>query len=265
MKFTANLSLMYTELPFLQRFAAASQDGFRAVEIQFPYDTPICDIQRALRDNQLRCVLINVPAGDLMAGGEGLAAVPGKRAEYAAAMVECLAYARALKVACVNVLPGRCDDENKRVFYLDTFKKNLIKTADSLAPFHITTTFEAINTRDMPDFLIHTADQMLDIINELQHPHIKAQFDIYHMSLMGCKVCEFIESNADKIGHIQFADIPQRGEPGSGDLDFSVIFRCIETSGYQGWIGAEYKPTTDTSATLGWMQMVPASAHVVSG
>ncbi|WP_430459502.1 hydroxypyruvate isomerase family protein [Thalassolituus sp. LLYu03] len=264
MKLTANLSLMYTEMPFLQRFKAASNDGFSAVEIQFPYDTPIDQIQQALRDNNLRCVLINVPAGDLMQGGEGLAAVPAKMAEYAAAMVECLAYARALKVSCVNVLPGRCNDENKRVFYLDTFKKNLVKTADSLAPFGITTTFEAINTRDMPNFLIHSAQQMADIVTELNHPAIKAQFDVYHMSLMGCDVCRFIDQNADKIGHIQFADIPNRGEPGSGKLDFPHIFRCIETSGYKGWVGAEYRPTIRTSQTLQWKRDLAAAVALCS-
>ncbi len=264
MKLTANLSMMYTELPFLKRFKAAHDDGFSAVEIQFPYDTPISDIQQALKENNLRCVLINVPAGDLMQGGEGLAAVPGKAAEYAAAMVECLAYARALKVSCVNVLPGRCSDENKRVFYLDTFKKNLVKTADNLAPFGITTTFEAINTRDMPDFLVSTADQMLAIVEELNHPAIKAQFDVYHMALMGCQICSFIDDNADKIGHIQFADIPQRGEPGSGTLDFTTIFRCIETSGYCGWVGAEYKPTRRTSMTMQWKRDLADNVELCS-
>ncbi len=264
MKLTANLSLMYTELPFLQRFAAAHHDGFGAVEIQFPYDTPIEHIQQALSEHNLRCILINVPAGDLMEGGEGLAAVPGKTAEYAAAMVECLYYARALKVSCVNVLPGRCNDENKRVFYLDTFKKNLLKTAESLAPFGITTTFEAINTRDMPGFLISSGQQMLDIIAELNHPAIKAQFDIYHMALMGHNVCDFINLHAAKIGHIQFADIPKRGEPGSGTLDFPVIFRCIETSGYKGWVGAEYKPTRATSMTMQWKRDLAVNVALCS-
>lgn len=264
MKLTANLSLMYTELPFLQRFKAAHNDGFSAVEIQFPYDTPIDRIQHELRENHLRCVLINVPAGDLMQGGEGLASVPARMAEYAAAMVECLAYARALKVSCVNVLPGRCNDENKRVFYLDTFKKNLLKTAESLAPFGITTTFEAINTRDMPNFLISSAPQMIEIIEELKHPAIKAQFDIYHMALMGCEVCDFIDQNASRIGHIQFADIPNRGEPGSGTLDFAHIFRCIETSGYKGWVGAEYRPSARTSQTLQWKRDLAATVALCS-
>lgn len=257
MKLTANLSLMYTERPFLQRFAAARQDGFRAVEIQFPYDTPIDDIQRALRDNDQQCVLINVPAGDLMQGGEGLASVPGKQAEYAAALVECLAYARALKVQCVNVLPGRCSDENQKVFYLDTFKQNLAKTAQSLAPFGITTTFEAINTRDMPGFLIAFSKQMFDIIDELNMGDIvKAQYDVYHMALMGEDVCDVISRYSDYIGHIQFADVPHRHEPGSGTLDFAEIFQTIEMSGYRGWVGAEYKPSKATPKTLAWKNQI---------
>lgn len=253
MKLTANLSLMYTERPFIERFKAAREDGFLAVEIQFPYDTPISAIQQALLDNGQQCVLINVPAGDLMQGGRGLAAVPGKEAEYAAALVECLAYARGLNVSCVNVLPGRCPDENQRVFYLDTFKKNLMTTAKALSPFGITTTFEAINTRDMPGFLISSSAMMFDIIHELEMGEsIKAQYDIYHMALMGENVCQTITRHSDLIGHIQFADTPDRHEPGSGLLDFDEIFQTIETSGYQGWIGAEYKPSKATSATLKW-------------
>lgn len=188
-----------------------------------------------------------------MQGGEGLAAVPGKQAEYAASLVECLAYARALKVSCVNVLPGRCHDDRQRNCYLDTFKTNLVKTAETLAPFGITTTFEAINTRDMPGFLISSSQQMFDIMRQLDKADIiKAQFDVYHMAQMGEDVCDVITRNAEHIGHIQFADTPNRGEPGTGDLDFQAIFQAIETSGYKGWVGAEYKPTGLTSDTLGW-------------
>lgn len=253
MKLTANLSLMYTERPFLKRFEVARKDGFTAVEIQFPYDTPLTEVKQALNDAGQRCVLINVPAGDLMQGGEGLAAVPGKQAEYAASLVECLAYARALKVSCVNVLPGRCLHESQRAFYLDTFKQNLVKTAETLAPFGITTTFEAINTYDMPGFLISSSQHMFDIIQELDKPGIiKAQFDVYHMSMMGEDVCNVITRNAEHIGHIQFADAPGRQEPGTGNLNFDDIFHTIETSGYQGWMGAEYKPSKTTSTTLQW-------------
>ncbi len=254
MKLSANLSLLYTELPFLKRFTAARRDGFRAVEIQFPYDIPISDIRRALTDNQLKCVVINVPAGDLMEGGEGLACVPRKSAEYAAGVVECLSYARALGVPTVNVLPGRCKDPAQRGAYIATFRKNLLMTADSLSPFGITTTFEAINRFDMPDFLVCTGREMLAVMAELKHPGIKAQFDIYHMSRMGVDVVGFIKRNGKKIGHIQFADMPGRHEPGTGKIKFAELFATIDKSGYSGWVGAEYHPSKETPATLRWMR-----------
>ena len=254
MKLSANLSLLYSELPFLKRFTAARRDGFRAVEIQFPYDVPINDIRRALTDNQLECVLINVPAGDLMSGGEGLASVPRKTAEYAAAVVECLSYARALGVPTVNVLPGCCKDPALKDAYLETFRKNLLVTADSLSPFGITTTFEAINRFDMPDFLLCTGREMLAVLSDLKHPGVKAQFDVYHMARMGVDVAGFIKRNGGKIGHIQFADMPGRHEPGTGKLKFAEIFAAIDKSGYTGWAGAEYHPSKETSATLRWMR-----------
>ena len=254
MKFCANLTLLYNEVPFLERFALAAADGFSAVEIQFPYDTPIVEIQQQLKEHNLRCVLINVPAGDLMQGGEGLAAVPSKVAEYAAGLVECMAYARALKVEYVNVLAGRCYDNSKRAAYLNTFYQNLYKTAEAFAPFRIYTTFEAINTDDMPGFLISTTDDFLTTIKEVNHPYLKAQFDVYHMAKMGQNIEGFIQTHTDKIGHIQFADVPERGEPGSGELDFAKVFKTIMGSGYDGWMAAEYKPTTNTSDSLKWMK-----------
>ncbi len=260
MKLCANLTLLYTEVPFLERFALAAADGFTAVEIQFPYDTPIVAIQRELMAHKLRCVLINIPAGDLMQGGEGLAAVPARKAEFSAALVECMAYARALKVACVNVLPGRCLDDSKREEYLETLCHNLIKTADTLKHFGITTTFEAINTKDMPGFLISTTAQLLDVLKRVHHPHIKAQFDIYHMAVMEQDLLDFLAKHAKDIGHIQFADTPHRGQPGSGHLDFPLLFKAIDDSGYTGYVGAEYKPTRPTSRTLTWMRALATQA-----
>ncbi|HUH57092.1 MAG TPA: TIM barrel protein, partial [Pseudomonadales bacterium] len=245
MKFCANLTLLYNEVPFLERFALAAADGFKAIEIQFPYDTPIVQIQQQLLEHDLRCVLINVPAGDLMQGGEGLASVPAKTAEYTAGLVECISYALALKVEFVNVLAGRCLDEDKRVFYLDTFYKNLLKTAETFERFGIKTTFEAINTRDMPGFLISTTDHILTTLKEVNHPYLKAQFDVYHMALMAQDVEGFISEHAEYIGHIQFADIPDRGEPGSGKLNFPAVFKAIMASSYEGWMAAEYKPTME--------------------
>ena len=259
MKLCANITLLYPELPFIERFAAAAADGFKAVEIQFPYDTPLAVIQHELQQHNLRCVLINVPAGDLMQGGEGLAAVPERQAEFRAALEQCVEYARGLQVDCVNVLPGRCNDNSRRAQYLATLQSNLRLAAAALAPLGITTTFEAINTVDMPGFLIHSGQQMLDVLAELQQPAVKAQFDLYHMARMGVPLVEFIRANIGSIGHIQFADTPGRGEPGSGELDFAAVFAAITESGYSGWVGAEYRPSGPTSSTLGWMQRVPAA------
>lgn len=258
MKVCANITLLYPELPFIERFGAAAADGFNAVEIQFPYDTSLAAIQHELQQHQLRCVLINVPAGDLMQGGEGLAAVPERQAEFHAALEQCVEFARGLQVDCVNVLPGRCNDEHRRAEYLTTLKNSLQQAVAALAPLGITTTFEAINTFDMPGFLIHSGQQMLDVMDELQLPGLKAQFDVYHMARMGVPLVEFIRQHIGHIGHIQFADTPGRGEPGTGELDFAAVFAAITESGYSGWVGAEYRPTGPTSSTLGWLQLVPA-------
>lgn len=255
MKLAANVSMLFTELPLLERFCAAKSVGFNAVEIQFPYVEPIVDIKEQLKKHELECVLINVPAGDLMEGGEGLASVPGKEAEFAAALVECLSYVTALGVKCVNVLPGRCLDDSKRSLYLETFKRNLNTAAGMFKSLGVTVTFEAINTFDMPKFLIHSVEQMLDVIEETECDNIKMQFDIYHMARMeGEDLNNLISCFNHQIGHIQFADVPGRGEPGSGRLDFNEIFETIKNSEYQGWVGAEYKPTKYTQNTLGWMK-----------
>lgn len=263
MKLAANISMMFTELPLLERFGAAKSAGFNAVEIQFPYVESIVEIKEQLKKHELECVLINVPAGDLMEGGEGLASVPGKEAEFAAALVECLSYVTALGVKCVNVLPGRCLDESKNAQYLETFKRNLNTAAGMFKSLGVTVTFEAINTFDMPGFLIHNVEQMLDVIEESECDNIKMQFDVYHMARMeGEDLNNLISCFSHQIGHIQFADVPGRGEPGSGRLDFNSIFETIENSEYQGWVGAEYKPTKYTKNTLGWMKEIESSVVV---
>ncbi|CCK77229.1 Hydroxypyruvate isomerase [Oleispira antarctica RB-8] len=265
MKLAANLSMLFTEQPLLERFSAAKAAGFNAVEIQFPYVERIADIKTQLNIHDLKCVLINVPAGDLMEGGEGLASVPGKEAEFAAALVECLSYVTSLRIKRVNVLPGRCMDESKRELYLSTFKRNLDTAAQMFKPLGVTVTFEAINTFDMPGFLIHNVQQMLDVIEESDHDNIKMQFDIYHMARMEeGDVSAIISRLGNKIGHIQFADVPGRGEPGTGELDFKSIFYAIEYSSYEGWVGAEYKPTKYTEDTLRWKQFITSSIAMCS-
>lgn len=265
MKLSANISMLFTEQPLLERFGAAKSAGFNAVEIQFPYGEKVADIKAELKAHDLECVLINVPAGDLMEGGEGLASVPGKEAEFAAALVECLSYVTSLRVKRVNVLPGCCKDESKRPQYLETFKRNLKTAADMFKPLGVTVTFEAINTFDMPGFLIHNVQQMLDVVEEINSENIKMQFDVYHMARMeDGDVSAIISRLGDQIGHLQFADSPGRGEPGTGDLDFKSIFYAIEYSSYNGWVGAEYKPSKNTDETLRWKQFITSSIAMCS-
>lgn len=254
MRLVANISLLFTELPLLERFQAAADAGFKTVEIQFPYDENLDALIKAKEQAGINVCLINVPAADLMTGGEGLACVPGKESEFEQALELAHTYAKGLDVKMVNVLPGRCLDKSQHLTYMETFKKNLLKAAVFMKKQNILVTFEAVNTRDMPGFLIHHTEQMLDILAELNHPNVKMQYDIYHMQIMDGNVDETLRHHANMIGHIQFADVPGRGEPLSGNLNFKSIFSDIKNSHYHGYVSAEYRPSTgDTQASLGWM------------
>lgn len=252
LKFTANLSLLFTELELIDRFRAAKQHGFSAVEIQFPYSLSPETLQRVLQDTGLKLVQFNIPADDLMRGGEGLSCVPHKIDLFNQALAEAMDYAQLLRPEVINILAGRCFDDDHLAEYLQTFKHNLLFAADTFSLLNIKTVFEAVNTHDMPAFLIHSGVQMLEILAELRHPNLFMQYDIYHASKMGEDPAQFIYQHADKIGHIQFADCPNRGQPGTGQLDFSQLFNLIEQSGYSGWLGAEYRPIGTTADSLSW-------------
>ncbi len=253
LNFSANLSLLFTEADLIDRFKAAKNAGFEAVEIQSPYSLSAEIIKNTLEEQQLKLVLFNVDADDLLQRGEGLACVPEKRTQFRQAITETLDYAKLLKPEAINVLPGRCFNEKRKQDYLKTFKENLIFAVEAFARLGIKTVFEAINSHDMPGFIIHNGQQMLDILDQLNHPKLFMQYDIYHAQMMGDQPDEFIARHATKIGHIQFADCPGRGQPGTGHINFERIFRAIEKSGYSGWIGAEYKPVGTTSESLDWL------------
>ena len=251
-KFTANLSLLFTELDLIDRFKAAKECGFDAVEIQFPYTHPAEQIKDALLENNLKLVLFNIATDDLLQGGEGLAAVPEKQALFLEALQQCKSYAEVLKPEVINVLPGRCINHQRTSEYLAIFNKNLSLAVATFSPLGIKTSIEAINTKDMPDFIIHNGQQMLNIIEQLNHPMLFMQYDIYHMQMMNEDIIPFIEQHSQKIGHIQFADVPGRGQPESGTMNFEQLFISIEQSNYEGWVGAEYKPTGSTQESLEW-------------
>jgi len=253
LNFTANLSLLFTEVALIDRFKIAKQAGFNAVEIQFPYDLSTTAIKDKLDEYGLKLVLFNVAAADLLQGGEGLACVPEKRDQFRQAVAQAVEYAGLLKPEAINVLPGRCPDKSRLEHYLKTFKENLRFAIEAFSPLGIKTVFEAVNTHDMPGFIVHSGAQMLSVLDQLNRPELFMQYDIYHMQMMGEKPEEFIAEHTDKIGHIQFADCPGRGQPGTGQIDFDRMFSVIEKSGYSGWIGAEYKPVGTTIESLDWL------------
>ncbi|SCK27773.1 hydroxypyruvate isomerase family protein [Vogesella sp. LIG4] len=257
LKFAANLSLLFTELPLLQRFAAAAQAGFGAVEIQFPYDYPADVLAAAASAAGVEVILINVPAGDLMQGGAGLAGHPARQAEFAAVLPQALAYARALGVRMLNVLPGRLAEGVGREQALATLAANLDLAADYFRPHGIRVLCEAINDIDMPGFLLRTADEVAEVLAACNSRDIGMQVDIYHMARMGQDIPVLLATHLPAIAHVQFADAPGRGEPGSGNLPLQQYFALLVQLGYRGWLAAEYRPTRPTAETLGWL---PAAA-----
>lgn len=253
LKFSANLSMLFTEWDLPDRFQAAKQLGFDAVEIQFPYALAAETIKNALAQGQLKLVLFNVAADGLLQGGEGLACVPEKRGQFKQALAQALDYAGVLQPEAVNILPGRCLDDSRYDEYLATFKENLSYAAGQFAKLGVKTVFEAINSVDMPGFIVDNNRQALGICSELNHHNVFLQYDIYHSHKMGENPVQIIQDHASNIGHIQFADNPGRGQPGTGEIDFTEVFSVIEKSAYAGWVGAEYRPTGLTAESLAWL------------
>ncbi|WP_217450747.1 hydroxypyruvate isomerase family protein [Vogesella oryzae] len=253
LKYAANLSMLFTELPLPQRFAAAAQAGFRAVEIQFPYGHPADELAVSASAAGVPVILINVPAGDLMQGGAGLAGHPARVTEFAAALPQALAYAQALGVRMVNVLPGRLADGVTRERALVVLAANLARAADFFRPAGIRVLCEPINDLDMPGFLLRTADELAELLVASNCRDVGMQIDLYHMARMGQDIPALLRRHASRITHIQFADAPGRGEPGSGDLPLAQYFNLLEELGYAGWCAAEYRPTALTRDTLHWL------------
>lgn len=253
LKFTANISMLFTEVDLVDRFEMAKKAGFDAVEMQFPYSLSAQKIRALLDEYQLSLVLFNVDADDLLQEGEGLASVPEKKAQFNLAVAQAFEYAQILKPEVINVLPGRCFDLSREQEYLITFKENLTFAVEVFEPLGIKTVFEAINTIDMPSFIISNGQDMLRLLEDLSLCNLFIQYDIYHMTMMGENVLDFITRYGHLMGHIQFADCPGRGQPGTGDINFAEVFSAIEMSSYSGWVGAEYKPVGKTINSVTWL------------
>lgn len=246
--------MLYTELPLLERFEVARKAGFRAVEIQFPYDTPVEDLYDAKRRAGVDIALINFPAGDLAAGGQGLAAVPGREAMFEEAVLAGLKYARVLRPRCMNVLAGMPATGTGRERCMETLAKNLRLAAETMADLGVKVTTEAVNPRDRPGFFLTSTGDALAAIDFADHPNLAVQYDVYHMQIVEGDLATTLEAHIDRIGHIQFADVPGRAEPGTGEINFGYLFQTIDRLGYEGWVGAEYTPSGETSDTLGWFR-----------
>jgi hydroxypyruvate isomerase len=241
--------MMFAEWDFLDRFAAAADHGFQAVEIQFPYDFPPEEIQRRLESARLALVLINAPPGDYGAGDRGLAALPGRVAEFRAAIARAKIYAEHANAPRVHVMAGRADarDPAARRAYLDGLRFAL----DALEGLDVL--IEPLNPRDMPGYFLNSFDLAADIIAEIGAPRVKLQYDVYQRQILHGDVLTSLRALMPIIGHVQIAAAPLRSEPGSGELNDGLILNRLDALGYQGFVGCEYRPARGTVAGLSWL------------
>jgi hydroxypyruvate isomerase len=253
--FAANLSFLFSDLPFLDRFEAASRAGFKGVEFMFPYAHPIEDIRTRLDANGLDLVLFNLPPGHWDRGERGFAALPGRENEFAARVELALQYAETLGVKRLHAMAGLTSHGADR----DTYLSNLKLAAQWAAPLGIDILIEPINTRDMPDYFLSRTAEARAVITDVAEPNLGLQLDLYHRHVMEGGAAEAIEKFKDITRHYQCAQPPDRGEPDVGELDYRDLFRRIDATGYSGWIGCEYKPRGDTVDGLAWAHRLGVS------
>ena len=251
--FAANLTMMFNELGFLDRFEGAAKAGFKGVEYMFPYDYPKEELAERLDRSDLTQVLHNLPAGDWNAGDRGLACDPGRVGEFQEGVGRAIEYAAALGCRQLNCLAGIAPQSVSGNRLRETFVSNLRFAAAELSQAGVRLLTEPINTRDIPGFYLCHTKQALSIIEEVGSTNLRLQYDVYHMQIMEGDLARTIEGNLDMIQHMQIADNPGRNEPGTGDINYPFLFDFVDGVGYDGWIGCEYKPLTTTDAGLGWL------------
>lgn len=257
-KLAANLSFMFNELPFLERFAAASRAGFGGVEFLFPYDYEPETLARELTAHRLVNVLFNVSPGNWDGGERGLAAVPGREADFDAAIDRALCYARVLGTPRLHVMAGVLPPDADRALWHTTYVANLRRAAPRAAADNVDLLIEPLNPRDMPGYFLSTQAEAHAILAEVGMPNVKVQMDLYHAQIVEGDITVTLRRHLDAIGHIQIAGVPDRHEPDTGELDCRYIFRLLDELGYDHWVGCEYRPAGDTLAGLGWIERVGA-------
>jgi hydroxypyruvate isomerase len=251
-KFAANLTMMFNELPFAQRFAAAAKAGFRGVEFLFPYEFTPSELRALLEENALQNVLFNMPPGDWAAGERGLASLPGREAEFRDSVARAIDYAQALGTPCVHAMaglvPAGADRQQHRALYID----NLRHAARALAGIGRTLVIEPLNTRDNPGYLLNTQAEAHAVCAAVGEPNIKVQMDFYHAQIVEGDLAVKLRKYLGRIGHIQIASVPDRHEPDEGEVNYPYLFRLLDELGYDGWVGCEYRPRGRTEEGLGW-------------
>ena len=253
-KFAANLSMLFTELPFMERFAAAKAAGFEAVEYLFPYAFDKSELVNALKSNNLKQVLHNLPAGNWDAGDRGMACDPARVDEFRSGVMLGIEYATTLGCPQLNCLAGKLPAGVSTDQARATLVANLAFAAEKLKVAGLRLLMEPINYFDIPGFFLNRTDQAAAIQDDVGSDNLFIQYDIYHAQRMEGELGNTLKNNLARIGHIQLADNPGRNEPGTGEINYAWLFRHIDAIGYTGWIGCEYKPKTNTVDGLGWIK-----------
>lgn len=259
-KFAANLTMLFNELPFLDRFEAAAKADFKAVEFLFPYAWPAQEIKQRLDAHGLALVLHNLPAGNWEAGERGIACHPDRVEEFRAGVATAISYAKALGVGQLNCLAGKAPADVSETALRETLVANLRFATAELKQAGLRLLIEPINTFDIPGFYLTGTAQALDLLDEVGVDNAFVQYDIYHAQRMEGELAATMQKQLARIGHIQLADNPGRNEPGTGEINYPFLFAHLDRIGYDGWIGCEYKPATTTQAGLGWRQALVSAA-----
>jgi len=255
LKFAANLSMMYPEHAFLDRYAAAAADGFAGVECMCPYEAPAAFVRERMDAAGVAQVLFNAPPGSAARGERGLAALPGRQAEFQAGIEQALSYATALACPNVHVMAGLVPDGASRPAMLDCYRENLDWAARQARSAGVTLLIEPINTRDIPGYFLNRQDEAHAVVQAVNAPNLKVQMDLYHCQIVEgdvtAKLRQYLPTG--RVGHLQIAGVPLRHEPDRGELDYGWVFGVLRELQYGGWIGCEYRPAAGTSAGLRWL------------
>lgn len=253
-KFAANLTMMFNEVPYPQRFAAAAKAGFAAVEFLFPYDYPPAEVARWLQEAGLKNALFNMPPGDWAAGERGVASLPGREEEFRAGVARAIEYARALGTPSIHAMAGLLPSGADRKRHREVFVANLRHAAKALAGEGRTLLIEPINSRDIPGYFLNTQAEAHAIREEIDQPNLKVQMDFYHAQIVEGDLSVTLRKHIAHVGHVQIASVPDRHEPDEGEIDYRHIFRLLDELGYPGWVGCEYRPRGRTEDGLGWLK-----------